>query len=285
LLAHGATPMSVIEGLTAPEYVAANNNLAMARELLVYREKFNTPYAIQKAVDHGHINMVLLFASHETDAGTALNMAAKVGNAKMVGALLANDVKIDAKNEIGYSALMTASEFGHQDVVNVILAHPDAAETVNQTGPSQQTALMFAARMRHLEVARALLAAGANINAQDQGGYTALLYAMDSRTIPASLKFINELLICGANTVIENVENTSVDFAKLPSKTVILREVREHIEERNNYENLKSENKSFFARKVKLSETTTTFFFPKNLVDIIDEYSSPTVKVKRAKKA
>jgi ankyrin repeat protein len=250
----------------------------MVRTFLMYRTNIYMTTAIEAAIDRDHVDMVLLLASNEADSGDVLRIAARKGNEKMARVLLANHVKIDSKNDLGYTALMTASEFGHSNVVNLLLAHPDASITIDQTDPLGQTALMKASRTNQLNALRALLTAGANINRQDSGGFTSLMEA----TRFAHFEIVRELLIWNACTESENARfETALDLADDQNLVSL---IEEHIKERESYDKLKKEMESFFSGKVKLSETKSILFLPRALVNIIDKYACPTVEDKPAKK-
>jgi len=192
---------------------------------------------------------------------------------------LSNHVKIDIQDGL---ALMIASELGHLKVVELILAHPEAAMAVNQVDILKMTALMLAAKSKHLEIVKSLLAAGADVNLQDTYGCSALFYALDNRQKPSSVALVRELLIWKANIRIDiNIGNASIDFKKQPD---VIQCIQEHIKEQKNYQELQKEMKSFFAGKVKLSETKNSFFFPTAIINIVDEYASPTIEVRPAKK-
>ncbi len=272
---------SELHGFAPLEYVAMSNNLEMARVLLRYRENISNVTvrnAIHGAILHNHVDMVLLLASNEVDA--ALLVTARKGKEEIVRALLANHAKIDFTDGGGYTALMLASEFGNLNVVNLLLAHPEAANTINQIS-SGRSALMIASKKNQFNVLRALLAAGANVNVQDYGGFTALMQAAKKGYVD----IVRELLFWNAGTGKEyqnTSSQTALDLAVHDEYLVSLME--EHIKERENYDTLKKEMESFFSGKIKLSETKSTFFLNNSLVKIIGGYASPTVEVKPSEK-
>lgn len=73
-------------------------------------------------------------------------------------------------------ALLRAAREGNADTVKALLSSPGA--DVNATDERGSTALLEAARYGHDDVARALIAAGANIKARDHEGKTALMLAV-----------------------------------------------------------------------------------------------------------
>lgn len=73
-----------------------------------------------------------------------------------------------------YSLLMHASALGnHRRVLELL----DGGEDVNQVGPRNSSALMFAASGGHLEIVKTLTERGAHLFAREDGGWTALLHA------------------------------------------------------------------------------------------------------------
>ncbi len=98
---------------------------------------------------------------------TALMVASRNGNADAVQALVDHGANIDAKSNIGKTALMSA---------------------ISANGTNDQ------------EVIKTLIAAGANIDLQDAQGNTALMIATKSNKI----KYIKILLENGANTTTKN---------------------------------------------------------------------------------
>lgn len=73
-------------------------------------------------------------------------------------------------------ALIQAAREGKADTVKALLSGQGA--DVNATDDNGNTALLEAARYGHDDVVRALLAAGANIKARDKDGKTALMLAV-----------------------------------------------------------------------------------------------------------
>jgi ankyrin repeat protein len=158
----------------------------------------------------------------QADGSTALLWAAYNDNPDMVKALVTAGAKVDAANHYGMTPLLQASTSGDVPVMDVLLnaganpklARPDAENPlmaaaragsvpavtlllargadVNGADPFQQeTAMMWAAAEGHVDVVKALLAAGGNPNLRAHvtsiterknedhpaGGFTALMFA------------------------------------------------------------------------------------------------------------
>ena len=73
----------------------------------------------------------------------------------------------------GFTALHFAAFFGKPEAAKVLLEH-GASVDVYTRNPFANQPLHAAAAGRHIEVCRVLLAAGADVNATQHGGYTPL---------------------------------------------------------------------------------------------------------------
>ena len=143
--------------------------------------------------------------------------AAMYGNLEAVKAAIENGIDINASN--GQTALMYAAVYGHTPVVQALLdagASPDifSDEDVPSDG---QTALMqvatsfFAAGGRRREVIQAIARAGANLNAKDSEGRTALIWA----AIGSYADSVTALIEVGADLDAKDADgNTALMVAK-----------------------------------------------------------------------
>jgi ankyrin len=152
----------------------------------------------------------------EPSGETALMMAAQAGVLPVVQRLLERGVAVDTREQhFGQTALMFAARAGHADIVAALLgkgAQPNVATTVGATPafippnsvpgfgfgvgilrggvpadrgrreptPGGMTPLHYAARHNHVEVAKLLLQAGANVNAREANEITPLLMAISN---------------------------------------------------------------------------------------------------------
>ena len=113
---------------------------------------------------------------------TPLSLACLNGSAAMVGALLAASADPNIAQHSGETPLMTCSRTGNAAAVEALLAR-GANANAKEEALLQQTALMWAIAEKHHDVARALLAHGADVHARTavrgggSGGFTPLLFA------------------------------------------------------------------------------------------------------------
>jgi len=105
---------------------------------------------------------------------TALMFASQNGHDKVVNALIYAKCNLDSTNAYGRNALMYASERGYSNVVKYLVT---AKCELNAQHVYDKTALMYAAEGGHVKVVRRLVKAHANLNLKNYYGRTALTYA------------------------------------------------------------------------------------------------------------
>jgi len=111
-------------------------------------------------------------AKEKEDLAKKIHAAAKEGDAGGVDALLGQGVSANAEDGDGWTPLIAAADAGRQSVVELLLkqrANPKAAVKLGEWG---QTALHFAARHGHKEIAE-LVAPGSNVKGKNFQGKTA----------------------------------------------------------------------------------------------------------------
>ena len=140
----------------------------------------------------------------DTGAGTAgpnaLIAAAGAGLADLVQALVAEGVPVDLCDEAGDTALIAAFNTGRADpaTVQALLA---AGADVNARDGQGRSALMWATRgSRSMEVIGLLLAARPAVNVTDRNGWSALMYAAQAGYFAAA----RDLLAAGADPSLKN---------------------------------------------------------------------------------
>jgi ankyrin repeat protein len=106
---------------------------------------------------------------------TALSLACTNGSPAMVDRLLNAGANPNTSIATGETPTMTCAGAGSLEAVRMLIAH---GADVDAKQPSQdQTALMWAAAERHPEIVKALILAGAPLEARSKKGFTALHFA------------------------------------------------------------------------------------------------------------
>ncbi|MGC2660244.1 MAG: ankyrin repeat domain-containing protein [Bryobacteraceae bacterium] len=103
-----------------------------------------------------------------------LFLACAAGRADVVMGEIERDPKaMESRSSDGWTPLHLAAFFGHDDLVTALLDHGAAIEA-RSTNTMKNTPLHAASAGRHLSTMRLLLERGANVNAAQEGGWTAL---------------------------------------------------------------------------------------------------------------
>ncbi|KAI4726301.1 purine and uridine phosphorylase [Aureobasidium sp. EXF-10728] len=157
--------------------------------------------ALQAAVHRGHYGVVQILLDYGASISTpgpkgdALGVAASSGNLQMVEMLLLSK-KSKIEDQSRNAAWRIAAEKGHLDVVKRLLYHHIPPGTDGADGaaaiPSAQdepTPLRYACHINSDDMARLVLANGADVNARDQFNLTPLQYccAMGHETLISTL--------------------------------------------------------------------------------------------------
>jgi uncharacterized protein len=192
------------DGTTPLHYAVRNQKVAEVRKLLSEKSPVDaqnrygvTPLVL--AVEQGNLEIVdaLIAAganvNHALPEGeTVLMTAARTGNVPVLQALLKKDARVETRDGFyGETALIWATDSDHSAAVNALL---DAGADINARSASasfarrnagltrlslgEWTPLMYAARDGALNAGRTLLDRGADVNAVDPDGATALVLAI-----------------------------------------------------------------------------------------------------------
>ncbi len=100
---------------------------------------------------------------------------------------------VEARNEFGKTALMTASQLGNVDAVKWLLAHGANVEARTIAGDEwvyprhgRRTAIHYGAASGDIDVVKVLIAAGAKVDALDDVGFSAQDYLMGRDDLPGN---------------------------------------------------------------------------------------------------
>jgi ankyrin repeat protein len=215
-----ATPADMMAAVAAGEteqvqaFLAQDPSLAMARgddgvsAVLLARYRFDRP-----TMD------ALLAADPDLD----IFEASAVGRMDRVRAAL--DDEPDAIRRLspdGFTALHLAAFFGKPEVAKTLLDAGASVDTYTANDFANQP-LHAAAAGRHLEVCRLLLAAGADVNATQHGGYAPLHEAAQH----GDVEMVELFLSAGADPALVVAEGTPADLADAAGHPDVARRIRE----------------------------------------------------------
>jgi ankyrin repeat protein len=137
-------------------------------------------------------------------------LAAMAGKFELVNDLVANNKSLATKHSgDGWTALHLACFFGHKEVAQALLNQGAEVNAVTENAMKNQP-LHAAAAGRRADIVALLLERGANVNAKQHGGWTALHAAAQN----GDLEMIQTLLANGADTNLRADNNqTPLDLA------------------------------------------------------------------------
>lgn len=101
----------------------------------------------------------------------ALFSAASEGDTERARELIREGAEVDARSEMGWTALMLACDRGHLKTAQLLI---EEGADIDARDPLGMTALMWAASKNMFGTARLLIGSGADINARNNEGHTAL---------------------------------------------------------------------------------------------------------------
>ena len=157
-----------------------------------------TPLHWAVHLDNDTVAETLIAAGAEVNATTRygvapITLAATNGSDTLLRRLLEAGADPNHLSGDGETPLMTTARGGVVAAIQLLLDHGAQADAVE--GWRGQTALMWTASQDNAAAASALLAGGANLHAQSEGGFTPLLFAVRE----GSLEALDILLEAGAD--------------------------------------------------------------------------------------
>lgn len=169
----------------------------------------NLRVALEEAVDSGHVDesavktILLQVAAHassvDDDGNAPLHLAAALGQERIVTALLRQGADADALDSKGRSPLHLAVERGHLCTVKAILAANPDTSIRYKVACRGYSVLDLAAREGNVDILRALLQHGVDVNRLTDG-YTSLHVAALNNHVGA----IDVLMEAGADMEVED---------------------------------------------------------------------------------
>jgi ankyrin repeat protein len=215
-----ATPAEMMAAVAAGEtervktLIAEDPSLAMARgddgvsAVLLARYRFDRP-----TMD------ALLAADPDLD----LFEASALGRIDRVRVAIDDDeASVRQLSPDGFTALHLAAFFGKPEVARMLLDAGASVDTYTTNDFANQP-LHAAAAGRHLEVCRVLVAAGADVNATQHGGYTPLHEAAQH----GDVEMVELFLSAGADPSLRVAEGTPADLAEAAGHPDVARRLRE----------------------------------------------------------
>ena len=186
-------------GVTSLRLACTNGNAAMVEKLLQAKANPNASLSrtgetvLMTCARTGNVNAVKLLLAHGADVNakeswrgqTALMRAAAEKHAEVVRALIERGADVHAATKVrtdiydhtlgGFTPLLFTARVGDLESARILVA---AEADVNETTPEVGNALVVASASHHEELAIFLLEKGANPNAADEYGMTALHHAV-----------------------------------------------------------------------------------------------------------
>jgi ankyrin repeat protein len=204
-------PSAVAGGLL----MGALSLLGCREDALLKAARNNDLPAVKSIVEQGGTNIDL-----RDDTGhTALMAAASHGGRSVVAYLMDKGAKVDLKNKEGWTPLAYAVTVHDLEIVKLLLDKgADANAKFKHFQDGERTILMQAvattegedAKDKGYQTIQLLVARGAQIDAQDEHGETALMYAVRS----GKPGLVQLLLASKANPGLRNKKNqTALDIA------------------------------------------------------------------------
>jgi ankyrin repeat protein len=168
---------------------------------------------LMQACCDGDTNDVIELIMKQTDVnkcdthGITALMYASVGHFNCLKVLLENDADVDFADINGWTALMSAIDFGSFDCIKLLI---DFDANINKCDRHGITALMYSSCIPSRSTStKLLLEFGADINAQDNSGMTALMWACQYK----SGENIRLLLEYGADYDLQdNTKRTAMEY-------------------------------------------------------------------------
>jgi ankyrin repeat protein len=238
-ISHSKETTQLIEAVKEGNLPSVKTSLANGADIKVKNRKGDTLLFL--AIEKGHTEIVgfLLdngFGINDEDpiGRTTLLAAAYCGHTEIVKLLLDKGAEVNPKNDYGFTPLMAAADNGYLEIVKLLLDKGADVNTKHKTGntaligaaergfprtglfPKKRTEVNPQEQNNRMEIVKLLLDKGAEVNAKNENGYTALIAAAEfGRT-----EIVKLLLDRGADINARTNEGlTAIEQAKRASRT------------------------------------------------------------------
>ena len=176
--------VEIIDCITFQDFVRLGSVLFSSKKLAKqwdsFRPKLNSRTLNNHVYRFKTLDMLLHNEIRIRNAKTVYEQplveAATAGHTQIVKLLLDDGVDVNMQNRYGYTALSTASDKGHRDIVQLLLGVEGI--DVNMQNSSGDTALTLASAKGHRDIVQLLLGVeGIDVNVKNRYGDTALVIA------------------------------------------------------------------------------------------------------------
>lgn len=196
---------------------------------------------------------------------TALVSAAGIGDKNLVEFLLNNRANIESKDNAGYTALILSAAQGHYPVSQFLISR---GADVNNKDDIGMTTLMFASGKGIKELVKLLLYKEANIDAKSKEGWTPLIIS----AFYGNKDVLELLLKSGADI---NAKDNEKKTAAMRAKEKGYKEIDELLKKWLNYKiEYKLDKRNKFKNLNEAIYLATVKCLPHDLTKIIREYSA-----------
>ncbi|CAM9317580.1 unnamed protein product [Scytosiphon promiscuus] len=203
LLASGAdgNARNELDGMTALEHAVSGDHVDAATAIMEYGVDVNASGA-------------------NSDGRTPLHIAAILGRTEMASLLCRKGANVNASSSLGKTPLFVAASSGRMGAVQVLLAA--GADTSLRCSVRSMSALDIVVSTGHVDIARAIIDHGADVNAAGPDGRTPLHYAVAEGT----LEMVRLLTSKGAEIdKVDGQRRTPLNIATMHGDTDTLRVV------------------------------------------------------------
>jgi ankyrin repeat protein len=166
------------------------------------------------SVKEAIVNNSSVFYDYETPAEIFLQAVMERAHDRVLN-LLSTGISVESVDRAGTTGLFKAALWGYTDMVQLLLSAFASVHASDRWGP----ALLRSSHDGYLQLVVCLIAAGAVIDAVDEEGYTALMYASGQ----GRSTIVRLLLEAGACEILVNIKGqTAEDMAHPECRSVLV---------------------------------------------------------------